>query len=112
MILPALFHWSPIDRRQAILKEGLRPFCDPSVASGKLPYISLSPTPSSAWGLSGDMEWVEEFDDWDLWQVRLVEGDEVRIRGDFGPTIREVKVHNTITPDRLWWVGTRQPWLT
>ena len=36
MILPVLFHWSPVERRDAIRKEGLRPGCDPTVASGKL----------------------------------------------------------------------------
>lgn len=109
--LGALFHWSPVSRREAILREGLRPFCEPTVASGPQPYISLGPTPSAAWGLSGDMDWMADEDQWDLWQVRLRDGDDVRARLDFAPRIVEIKVHTVIPPDRLWWVGQRTPWL-
>ena len=109
MILPALYHWSPATRRRAIHATGLLPYSESAVASNTQPYTSLSPSPSSAWGLSGDMEWMGEEDEWDLWQVRLVEGDEVHIRPDFGPVIREVKVYTPIPADRVWWVGTRAP---
>lgn len=109
MLLPALFHWSPSDRRSVIRTEGLRPYCPPTISTGDLawPYLCFSPTPSSAWGLSGDMQWVSEIDDWDLWQVRLAEGDEVHYRNDFGPVLREIRVYNAIPADRLWFVGTR-----
>lgn len=70
-------------------------------------HICLSPTPSSAWGLSGDMDWATESEEWDLWQVRLAEGDEVHYRSDFGPVLREVRVKTPIPPDRVWYVATR-----
>jgi hypothetical protein len=111
VILPALFHWSPATNRVAILRDGLKPYSPPVVHAGtaKFPYICLSPTPSSGWGLSGDMSWASEVDEWDLWQVRLQEGDEVDIRGDFGPVIREVRVRNALPADRVWLVATRSP---
>jgi len=71
------------------------------------PYLSFSPTPSCAWSLSGAMEWVSEIDRWDLWQVRIEEGDEVGIRPEFGPVVQEIKVYSAIPADRLWHVGER-----
>lgn len=113
MLLPALFHWSPADRRDRIRREGLHPYCPPVLHGGPngdltFPYLCFSPTHSSAWGLSGDMEWVSEIDVWDLWQVRLAEGDEVHYRSDFGPVLREIRVYGAISTDRCWYVATRE----
>lgn len=33
MLLPALYHWSPADRRESILREGLVPYAPPVVSS-------------------------------------------------------------------------------
>jgi hypothetical protein len=107
VILPALFHWAPAERHESIRTTGLVPFSPSTIASGELAYICLSPTPSSGWGLSGDMDWASDIEEWDLWQVRLSDGDEVHIRSDFGPVIREVKVHNPIAAERVWWVARR-----
>lgn len=108
LLLPALYHWSPAGRFDQIFREGLRPHAGPTVAgTTSLCYVCLSPTPSRAWSLSGDMEWVSEFDEWDLWQVRLADGDDVRIRPDYGPAIQEVKVHGPIPADRIWWAARR-----
>lgn len=113
MHLPALYHWSPTDRRVEITQCGLTPYQPGHVLiDGKqlgFPYICFSPTPSAAWGLSGDMDWGTEIESWDLWMVRLIEGDEVQIRSDFGPVVREVRTFNAIPPDRLWYVATREP---
>jgi hypothetical protein len=111
MNLGPLFHWSPLDRRESILKEGLVPGSNSLHGSGVF-YVCLGMNPRRAWQLSGDTDWGSEEDDWDLWQVTLRDTDEVRIRAEYGPEIWEVKVHNVIPPDRLWWVGARQPWLT
>ncbi len=110
VILPALYHWSPKERRTEIEAHGLHPrkaattHSDPDLLS---PYLCFSPTPSAAWSLSGAMEWTSEVDGWDLWQVRIAEGDSICIRPDFGPVIQEIKVYNAILPDRLWHVGER-----
>lgn len=110
--LGSLYHWSPLERRPDILRNGLVPGSPSSVATMELGYVCLGTSPRGAWMLSGDLEWAENEEDWDLWQVMLADMDEVRVRPDFGPRIQEVKVHNVIPPDRVWWVGARKPWLT
>ena len=107
MRLDVLYHWSPVERRADIAAQGLRPGSTPNVAGYPLTYVCLGTTPSAGWSLSGAMEWMSEIDEWDLWQVRLVDGDDIRVRPDFLPTIREVKVHGPIPADRIWYVGTR-----
>lgn len=111
MRLSPLFHWAPTDRRAAIRSEGLRPFSDPTVCTGahRYPYVSLSTTPSCAWGLSGDMDWVSEIESWDLWQVQLPERAETHVRALWGDVIEEVKVYTAIPADCLWLIGTREP---
>jgi hypothetical protein len=110
--LGSLYHWSPIDRRDAIRERGLVPGSRSTVASGELGYVCLAPSPRHAWLLSGDLEWTSEVEEWDLWQIQLADSDDVRVRPHWGWTIQEVAVHNAIPPDRVWWVGARQPWLT
>jgi hypothetical protein len=106
MLLPALFHWSPRDRRARIVHDGLVPGRRATVSSGEMPYVCLSPTPSSAWGLSG-MGFAEPGSVWDLWQVRLDDDDQVTVPPHWGRWIREVRVHNRIHKRRVWWVGER-----
>lgn len=115
MILPALFHWAPRDRRESIRTGGLQPYSEPVIHTANadgvklaFPYLCLSPTPSGAWSLSGDMDWASEVEEWDLYQLRLAEGDEVSYRGDFGPVLREIRVSNVIPADRVWYVATRK----
>ncbi|MER5608358.1 hypothetical protein AB0F93_00180 [Micromonospora tulbaghiae] len=108
MLLPDLYHWSPADRFDAISRDGLRPHSRPTVCqTTTLSYVCLSPNPARAWSLSGDMDWTAEVDDWDLWQVRLADGDNVRIRPEFGREVMEIKVFGPIPADRVWWVARR-----
>lgn len=107
MQLPALYHWSPSDRFDVIYREGLRPHAAATVASGTLPYLCLSPDPATAWSLSGAMDWVSEVAEWDLWQTRIVDGDQIVIRGEFGPTVQEIKLYGPVPASRLFWVGRR-----
>lgn len=107
MILGPLYHWSPAARHDDIHRDGIKPGAPSTVASVPLPYVCLGFDPASAWAISGAMEWVSEVDKWDLWLVRLGDGDSVQVRPDFGPRLQEVKVHNPIPADRLWWVGRR-----
>lgn len=118
MTLETLFHWSPHDRFHAISMHGLAPYTPPRIETineelgtkvAGWPYICLGTTPSSAWSLSGDMDEETEVDGWDLWQVNLVDTDEVHVRSEWGPVIHEVRVHNAIGADRIWWVATRTP---
>ncbi len=106
-MISALYHWSPAERWKDINAHGLQPFSRNTVASGSLHYLCSSPDPAEAWMLSGATEWCSEVEQWDLWQIRLAPGDEVHVRPFFGDHIQEVKIHNAIPADRLWWIGRR-----
>lgn len=108
MLRNSLYHWAPTVRRKDILKNGLHPY-QPTVVHSPdghvYPYVSLSPTPSMAWGLSGEFLEESDIEEWDLWQVYLEENSEVRIRPFFGKHMEEIKV---ATPLRsVWLVGSR-----
>lgn len=107
MNLNPLYHWSPAERFDNIRFQGLRPGSEPTVASGPLEYICLGTTPALGWRISGAMEYVSEIEHWDLWQVDLPDNAELWIRGDFGPTVSEIKCRTPIPAERLWWVGRR-----
>lgn len=108
MRLGALFHYSPADRFEAIRRDGLVPGKPPAIATEPQPFVCLSPDPVQAWTLSGGtgLE-VRPTHLWDLWMVRLDEQDEVHVRPTWGGVIEEVQVHNTIPPERVWWVAWR-----
>lgn len=109
-----LYHWSPLERREAIRSEGLQPYRPPAVTVDPAQQwahgfgcICLAPDPARAWSLSGDMQRVSEIEQWDLWQIWLAATDEVRVRAEFGDEVKEIRVFNPIPADRLWWVATR-----
>jgi len=112
-IVSVLYHWAPTVKREQIALEGLKPFQPPTVHSQDMraPYICLGPSPSAAWALSGDMGWVSEIEEWDLWQVVLpADGTtEVHVRPFFGNHVEEIKVYTPLAPNCLWLVGTREP---
>jgi hypothetical protein len=110
MKVSPVYHWSPVERHDEILKSGLQPYSVPTVVSSTevaMPYICFGTSPATAWYLSGDMDYVSEIEDWDLWEVILNENDEVHIRAFFGNEIKEVRAYNSIPADRVWWVGQR-----
>lgn len=126
MNLPELYHWSPVTNRKKIRSEGLRPY-SPSCVSGpistpteggdwrecgtlRFPYVCLGTSAKIAWTYSGGMQYdyLNEIEDWDLWQVTLATGDEVQYRGGFSPVLEEIRVYSVIPADRVWHVGTRE----
>lgn len=107
MILPALYHWSPADRYDAISRDGLLPKQAATVASAPMDCVCLGFDPAEAWAISGGTDWCAYIPDWDLWQVHLDADDSVHIRPEFGGRMYEVQVHGLIPPARLWWVGRR-----
>lgn len=107
MNLGPLYHWSPAERYESILRGGLVAGSPATVASSSLPKVCLSSNPQDAWRLSGAMDWVSEIDTWDLWQVRLADTDAVFVRAEWGPHIHEIQVGNSIPPDRIWHAGRR-----
>lgn len=113
MILPPLYHWSPFENRVGILQHGLQIAHEDEDAREdgypgvRWPWLCLGSTPMHAWSLmpfSDDEKADKEFD---LWQVTLRETDEVKIRSDMGPVVREVRVHHGIPADRVLWVAKR-----
>lgn len=107
-----VYHWSPSGNRVEITRDGLKPYSTATSADKQygFPYVCFGTTPSSAWGLSGDTGWGGEIEEWDLWQAQVIESDNVSIRTDFDmPYIREIRIHNAVAGDRLWYVATREP---
>lgn len=110
MELPTLYHWSPVERRDEILNKGLQLYQRPTVSGDySFPYVCLGPSPKTAWSISGDMDYVSEIEEWDLWEVRLPEDAEIHIRAEFGPRFFEIRVRTPIPADCVWLVGTRSP---
>lgn len=107
MILSPLYHWSPAARYDAILRDGLTPLSDPTVASGPLNYVCASTDPAMGWSISGGMDWMSEVEVWDLWLIWVGERDAVHVRDEWGPVVREVRIRNSVPAERLWWIGRR-----
>lgn len=118
-----LFHWSPADRRASIIKRGLRPstptLIEQFVEEGEGPFmlrpskgvdtvkaVCLGTTPSHAWSLCGAI-WGDRDETWDLWQVSLVAGDEIRVMPCDDAELGEFRVLHRIPKSRVWHVGTR-----
>lgn len=112
-MLPALYHWSPRDRRASIRHSGLVPGKRPTIGTIRTVtdgrhMICLAPDPAAAWSLSGAARWARELCvTWDLWQAHLVDTDEVHVLPHYGPRIVEVRVANRIPKRRLVWLAER-----
>lgn len=113
LVLPVLFHWSPVERRKQIIRHGLKPTCADGRLDGEgdehaeiIRAVCLGTSPSHAWWLSGDVV-ADPGSVWDLWQVPLDEHDEVHPLPFFGHRLQEVRVRNRIPKRRIWLVGQR-----
>lgn len=123
LALPSLYHWSPVDRRDSIVKRGLRPstptltetFEEEGIGPRKLrpsngfvtaKAVCLGTTPSGAWSLCGAI-WGQRGETWDLWQVSLDADDTVKVLEFEGFRLVELRVLNRIPKSRVWHVGTR-----
>lgn len=122
--MPVLYHWSPANYRDAIVKRGLKPTCPtaprysaaviPGTANGRWlngddfsqRMVCLGTSPSHAWALSGEIM-SEDGESWDLWQVVLDDSDEVHPLPFFGYRLDEIRVANRIPKRRVWFVATR-----
>lgn len=117
LVLPALFHWSPRERRASINRSGLLPGrkhwsgADSTGITEGRSMVCLAPNPSSAWALSAGLNAERRRQlagtTWDLWQVQLAPEDAVHMVPSWGDQIHEVRVDNRIPKRRLWWVAER-----
>lgn len=123
-VLPVLYHWSPLDRREKIARRGLRAstptltevFAAQATGNRNLrksegtetvKAVCLGTSPSHAWALSGGI-WGKKGSVWDLWQVNLDTSDCVRFMpNDEGSRLGEVRVCGNIPKGRVWHVGQR-----
>lgn len=102
-VTPPLFHWAPTARRASIERIGLVPGRrSNTLPQFRPPYVCLGTDPRSAWSLSGAM--CPEITAWDLWQVSLADGHDVRQRDD---EPREWRVYDRIFKQGVWLVATR-----
>lgn len=109
MSLDVVYHWSPSANRESILQVGLQVYSNNVVHTcGRAPYLCFGSTPSNAWRLSAAMDWVQDHESWDLWQVLLTSVDSVRVTMD-GCSVYEIRTENSIPVDRVWFVGRREP---
>jgi hypothetical protein len=102
-----LYHWSPRERFEVIRLEGLRigmPTPREEIEDGfRAPYICFSTTPATAWSYA----LTEEGKTYDLWQVYILDTDEVHLLPMWGDNLIEVRLRNNVTPGRLIYIGER-----
>lgn len=116
MRINTVYHWSPRKNREAILKEGLKilmfemEYENPITGKAEIwnpPYICTSPDPETA------LVYVEPMFDGDvpildLYQIWILDTDSVIFRNDGTNQIIEARVKNTIPPDRIRYIATRE----
>lgn len=95
-----LFHWSPVERRKAILRRGLVPRSISRDGEWRAPHVCFAETPSLAWGLSGGLS--ETAADWDLWMT-WSNVARFKPRADLP---QEHRTRQRVPKRELWHVGT------
>lgn len=108
-MLPPLYHWSPRDRRRSIEHRGLVPGCRAVDGDWRPNYVCLAENPGWAWALSGELH--PEIGVWDLWQVWLGPGHQLRRMPNSQPRDdrrwKEVRVFDRIYKRGVLWVAER-----
>lgn len=121
--LGPLYHWSPVANRAGIRKRGLRPTTLTAIAQRPTPphvrghyvedlepvelkAVCLGTSPALAWALSGVWD-ATPGAVFDLWEVNLVDTDEVHVVPEYGQRMDEVRVIGPIPRGRVWHVGER-----
>ena len=116
MKITTVYHWSPSKNKESILKNGIKIGMSiheyTNAATKKLeawspPYICTSPDPNTAL-IYVEPTFDEEVPSLDLFQVNLLDSDEIVFRNDRTNRIIEVRLHNTIPPDRVKYLATRK----
>ncbi len=100
-----LYHWSPVSRRESILRYGLKPGSLSRCGQWKPPYVCFSDSPSLAWSLSGAL--ADGTDAWDLWMMWSSVPTKLKRRRDGGKRVIEYRVFERVYKRDLWRVGSR-----
>jgi len=115
--LTRVYHWSPKQNREKILREGLTilnstiEYENPETGereTWKPPYLCTSLDPWTAWRYVLPMLDEAEPPHMDLYFFDLVESDDVTIRNDRTIDIIEVRVRNAVAADRVHYIATRE----
>lgn len=102
--LGPLYLYAPRSLREHIEECGLVP--DSPTARRARPDVILSTDAADAWGLTGQVAQAGE--KWDLWQVDLEPGDEVRIEPSWGPHLQTVHLASAVPARRVTWIAGRR----
>jgi hypothetical protein len=108
-----LYHWSPHQKYNQILRRGLVPGCWSKDRLWKPPFICFSDSPSLAWALSGKISKI--YGIWDLWMTWSNEPsgyEELNLQKkgtNDNPSGKptEYRVYERIFKSQLWYVGSR-----
>ncbi|MBC2594939.1 hypothetical protein H5P28_11790 [Ruficoccus amylovorans] len=108
------YHWSPRSRLGGIKRKGLvpgkrginGPLLNDDGTEWLAGYVCLGTTAATAWNYSHGIFKVPGV--YDLWEVYLLDSDEVHYLPTRGTRMCEVRVSNRIPKGRLIWVGERE----
>lgn len=106
----AFYHWSPVQRRNGILRHGLMPGSHSVDRLWKPPYVCLSDEPRLAWILSGALH--PEVEAWDLWMVYCddighAEAIFEMYRDGSGHYVKEWRVYHRIYKRHVQYLASR-----
>lgn len=114
--ISTVYHWSPSENRDSILQTGLKilvpqeEYVTPvtgKIERWKPPYICTSLDPWTALCYCIPSHEDDDIESYDLYAITLRE-DRVEIRNDRTTEILEIRVLNTIPPDRVNYLATRE----
>lgn len=102
-----IYHWSPRERKNSILRLGLVPNKLSKDKEFRPNYICFSKSPSLAWGLSAAMS--EIYGEWDLWMLWSSIPSYYRTHSvcNKPKCCVEYRIFERIPKSKLWYVGSR-----
>ncbi|MDD2493956.1 MAG: hypothetical protein PHE29_02070 [Tissierellia bacterium] len=118
MLLSKVYHWSPTTNRKSILQNGLKilnshiEYENPLTGKNEVwecPYICTSLEARTAYTYVEPMFMDDgEMPSMDLYEIDLINSDEVEFRNDYTIQIIEVRIYNSISPERIHYIATRE----
>jgi hypothetical protein len=118
MKLNKVYHWSPTKNRKSILRSGLKILSSQIKYINNItkkdeiwncPYICTSLNPRTAYTYVYPMFYNDgEMPSMDLYEIDLIDTDEIILRNDNTVEIIEVRISNSIPADRVHYIATRE----
>ena len=116
MEINIVYHWAPTIYKEKIIKEGLQPYSRIETYINPIsnieetwsaPYICCGFTPLKALYYVIDLLNSREIENISLFEIYISHLDEVIIRNDKSNELKELRIFNTISNDRIHYVGDR-----